>query len=64
MRGQMYERKRSLSSIRIFYVMCITRRRDCTPESCATCGWLRDEVKAENARLLTIYKSDKEVKNV
>ena len=32
-------------------IMCITRSRDCTPEQCLMCGWLRDEVKEKlNAR--------------
>ncbi len=25
-------------------IMCITRDRECTPEKCLICGWLRDEV--------------------
>jgi len=26
-------------------IMCMTRERECTPERCLKCGWLRDEVK-------------------
>ena len=26
-------------------IMCITRERECTPERCLRCGWLRDEIK-------------------
>ncbi len=25
-------------------IMCITRERECTPENCLKCGWLREEV--------------------
>lgn len=28
-----------------FMIMCITRGRDCTPERCKKCGWLRSEVR-------------------
>ena len=27
--------------------MCITRGRECTPDRCLQCGWLRDGVKEE-----------------
>ncbi len=26
-------------------IMCITRGKECTPERCLRCGWLRDEIK-------------------
>ena len=26
-------------------IMCITRGKECTPERCLKCGWLRDDTK-------------------
>ena len=34
-----------MDKLESFMIMCMTRRTDCTPEKCLTCGWLRDETK-------------------
>ena len=26
-------------------IMCITRGKECTPERCLKCGWLRDDTR-------------------
>lgn len=40
-----------------FMIMCITRGRDCAPEKCLKCGWLRDEVRESlNRRVLEEMK--------
>ena len=35
------------SPVETHMIICITRSRDCTPEMCLKCGWLRNEVRQE-----------------
>ncbi len=41
----MSEWKSEYSPAETHMIMCITRERECTPERCLKCGWLRDEVR-------------------
>jgi len=40
-------------------IMCITRERDCTPEKCLKCGWLRDEVRENLNKWQKEWESNK-----
>jgi len=50
------EAKKAYRKLEAGMIMCITREMECTPERCATCGWLRDEIREYNAILLKISK--------
>lgn len=40
-------------------IMCITRERNCTPDKCLKCGWLRDDVREKLIKAQSHYEAVK-----